>query len=379
MFESRILCTNIIETDGKYIFSMWDKNGICILNPSDGKCNVIGIYTNRAYGDNCLTGEVVKAEGKVFFAPFRAEDILIYDINSKNLIDIPLRDVLADDEALFEMEYKFWNVISENGFVYMLGYQSPVILKIDARTLEVSYFTNWAETAPGISKYRRNDNWWFYFGKGHIKVGGVTYVAAGIGNGVWKIDLRNDSFVYVQLDVDTDGFYSIGKFGKDIVLTSSNRNENKLFYWNTETTEIRSEQLPISCLWLEPLEFMENLWLFPFSVDGEILMQSKNGKFIKYGILDKLLDVDYGERDSVLTLKIVNDHTVSFLCGRERKWFTYDYLSDDLKENIHEISDKKYMENYRSELFDIRFRNAEDKHEILNEIEMPLTEFLKRL
>ena len=76
---------------------------------------------------------------KLFFAPLAAKEIAVYDLAERCFFKIPLPQM---DENYNENR-KFFSCVAYGKHVFIIGASFPVIAKIDAQTLEVSWITQW--------------------------------------------------------------------------------------------------------------------------------------------------------------------------------------------------------------------------------------------
>lgn len=379
MVSRSILCADYAEKNGDIFFPLWDLNAICRLDKKRNTVKVIGMHEGFKYMDTALTGQVIIAGDRCFFAPCNADDILVYDIGNGEMMSIALKESLLNKGELYNGSSRFWSTLKTDNYVYMFGDLFPAIIKIDILTLETCYLTEWLAEIPAVDFAQVRKTSVGYFGIGHANIDDKTYIPSGVGTGVWEIDLPSEEIKYLPLDCTFTGFFSIGVYGEHLVLTSSSIDDGKILLWHRRTKNTKYIQLPVKCLWHNPVTYNEDLYLFPWSANGYILKISGEDYNVEsFKRLDILMATDGGLRDSMLSVRATGNK-VSFIRVSDHCWFTYDFAEDTLDAQYYEIEDMKFLESCRNEEYDDVFEDIVAQNNIFTEDIMPLDEFIKRI
>lgn len=128
--DRRIIFRNFIEIDGNIWF--WGANYHALFYcPMDGGTAVKAYGVKRqSYTKEPLYGEVVRYNEKVIGVPFFANDIMIYNIHTKqaNFVKIPIQNW---ENQLAETVGKFRDIAVYGKYLYLVGLCSSKVFKFD--------------------------------------------------------------------------------------------------------------------------------------------------------------------------------------------------------------------------------------------------------
>lgn len=134
-YGKRSVAASWIYYDGYYIWiTAREFNGLFRMDSVTYKTEFIGRFPGEKSEGYFLFGEIGECNGKLYFAPYNAKNIAVYDKRSSQFYSIPLRKDICN------LEEKFLSVLTCGKYVFIQGCKAATIIRIDSETDEVVYF-----------------------------------------------------------------------------------------------------------------------------------------------------------------------------------------------------------------------------------------------
>lgn len=136
----KCLDTNVFLYDGEYVWcaAAWF-NGLFRLGLNECGLKYIGMFPNETPEKHNLFSNALAHNGKIYFCPYHAKNIAVYDKGNDTFSSIPLKESIRD------MDGKFSSILVHGGYIYMQGYNIPSILRMNTETNEIFYMDDWAK------------------------------------------------------------------------------------------------------------------------------------------------------------------------------------------------------------------------------------------
>ena len=309
----------VLPIENGIVFSSVDGEGLYFLEKGKREAELLAFFPNRLTEQKAFYKALTKAESKIFLSPVLADDIAVYDFETKEMQTIPLDGELAGAEELC----KFWTSFTHGEFVYLIGHYYPAIVKVNIHTLELSYLTGWAEQIERKRKLQNGP----YLGIG-IQEGDTAVFPCCCTNGVLKLNLGTDETEFYELQTDIKGFngicFSEGKYWLP------SRDSYDVAVWdihNEETdtlTVLDSGRNPGN--FYPPLLWGKNLYLFSGTAPHAYSIDTGNRTVKEIAILDETL-ADDSERSpewkKIAAPPALVEGTICFVTTKDRAWHVY--------------------------------------------------------
>ena len=122
--------------DGAYFWcTAGDFNGLFYLERDTLKVHYAGQFAYEENEEKDLYLAVVEQGEKLYFAPYNAENIGIYDKQKRRFLSIPLRG-----KGMCK------NAFTYGKYVFMTGARSPYVMRLDTQTEDVLILDGWEQT-----------------------------------------------------------------------------------------------------------------------------------------------------------------------------------------------------------------------------------------
>ena len=139
-------------------------------------------------------------------------------------------------------------------------------------------------------------------------------------------------------------------------------------------------------IWYAPFFWKGYAYLLPMSDEAACYRVNTETKTAEvFSRLDELF-LDRAEtekgtrrRNSNVQAYEQNGSIVTFIRRPDLTWFTYDFETDELISVVYEIRDEDYLTKLRKEYYDRIFDDVCKENLVLDEEQMPVSEFLNRI
>jgi hypothetical protein len=207
-----VLRNNVLSTDaaassaafanqmdgGEYFwFTLYQANALFRMDKETWEAEYMG-GTPQIDNIGLAFGRIAKCHGKLFLAPQTADFIGVYDMESSQFGRIALEDMCAPGR------YKFHEVATYGEYVYMFGFAYPAIIRINARTQEITYITDWV--GPLQEQKINEDGLWL--GDGHV-CGKEIVLPAESANAALVFDMDSCQSKIIPIPSKNSGYVKI--------------------------------------------------------------------------------------------------------------------------------------------------------------------------
>lgn len=237
---ARPVAMNMVEAEGKAWMALVNRNGICEIDIAAKQGRIRKVFDEEPLTGEYLYCHTAKVGNCLFFSPGLARKIAIYDLEGNSVSYLPLKPVNGKCKE-DQREAKFWNIICHGTDVYLLGYSYPAIVKIDTRTMEITYITDWVEE---VEMYVAEGDDGGYFSDGHVARGETVLLPLGCMRGVLLLDFETDTTQLIKLDISMKGVGGISSAdGENVWMVGKGDVTNRVICWNRQTGRIQESIL----------------------------------------------------------------------------------------------------------------------------------------
>lgn len=214
--------------DGDFIWvSAINCNALFKINVKSMEAEYMGSFPHEDLYGKYLHRSVIKIGNKLFFTPFSADRIGIYDIETNEFLTTP-------ELKNKDIPFKFERSIVYGDYIFFFPQRYNAIVKYNYKTNEISYFNDWLHEFHEVTAASNP----IYFGFGVEVKDNKAYIPCRQTNAILEFDLTegkskkiivgSDENTYISILYDSGYFYLI-----------SAAQSSTITRWNPETGEIR--------------------------------------------------------------------------------------------------------------------------------------------
>jgi hypothetical protein len=366
---------------GEYFwFTSCDFNALFRMDKRTWEAEYMGSFPNERLGALRLYGLIATYNGKLYFAPYYANEIAIYDIASREFEKIALAPVETDRNASYGAE-KFYSIKQCGKWIFFIPASYPALLRYDTENGALEYFSEWI--SPLNKHMAEADSHKIFFADAVI-VENKIYAAAWNANAVVVFDTDAYDANIIIVGDKTCRYKSICFDGSVFWLLP--RHENAVVMWDSVSSECKEYGLPASCIKKEygfwSICYASGaVWLFPCQTNSAMKIDVRNGAVSGADVFQaecgyEKTDAEWLESSYIMS-KAMGD-TIYAHTGKSNRLIEYNCKTGERREQ--KISQPKEMtvaeDGIRLHDTDA-YRTAYDCFYYENEI-LPLTEFLNR-
>lgn len=134
--DRKLVFQNMIQHDKKLWFWDCNYNGLFCCNNNEKYAVQVQLNHKMDIFSGSLYGKIVFYDNKIIGIPEMADDILIYDMKYKSDRYVKLPDICCNKSEL----KKFRESVIDENFLFMLGFEIPIILKFDMQSEKIVNF-----------------------------------------------------------------------------------------------------------------------------------------------------------------------------------------------------------------------------------------------
>ena len=217
-FEAAVFLAN-----GRGYAASFETNGLYEVNLYEKKCRYIMFFPNENISGKRIYGSAVYYDSKIYFIPMSGKYISIFDINKREITQVPVPSP-STKCSFYKWGLKFCKGIYHEGYIYLIPFTYPGILKLDVRTNKITIINNWIPDEE-------------YFFRGGVCVdGSQIYVPSGINNIVLEFNVETDYAIIHRVGKYNHGGVCIHKYNDSYVIAP--RLKGSVIIWNPNTDEI---------------------------------------------------------------------------------------------------------------------------------------------
>lgn len=340
---SRLSCFAMAEGEGKVWFVRTQANGLYEFDQKENRTKLLMHFPGVLISKEHLYFAIEKVNNILVIAPASASKIVFYDLAIDKAEYLELAIVEDKRKVKYEGSCKFLKSYRHGNSVYLFGFEYPAVLKVNVRTKEVIYFTDWVkEVERRIKKLSVTMG----YVSDYVVLGDYVWALCECADAVLRLDLQTDEIRIIDINSDLDvrcGMCYDGNFW----VAGYNENANKLLKYDIQLAledeiEICSSQ---SSGGEYSLSLQNNLWeIYPVIDLGERLLLfsvyprhvyefDKSLHEVRINsVFEELLEIrDEQLHDMGILVPRKKGNLICFITGNDFLWNEYDFVNDTIK------------------------------------------------
>lgn len=235
-------------------------NGLLKIDLQSCNAELMERFPGEDMNRTRLFGDAVLHENQIVFVPMSAKNIVIYDIEKLQFIQIPIDQRYSNGEKMYKEDFKFCKGVVHDHYVYLFACTFPAIVKLDMDTYEMTYIVDWRnQLNTKITDY--ND---VYFRSIYYDGLDQVWMASCSCNMVISYSFIDDQVKYYEVGNAEDRFSNIYCSGDKLWLSS--KNNRKFIIWNYITKEmVHSTDLLLPYISTQLMKVSETIYFIPWN------------------------------------------------------------------------------------------------------------------
>lgn len=353
---SRLSCFALAEEDGKAWFVRSQANGLYEFDKKENCVKLLMRFQNFSIDKEILYIAIEKVGRILVLAPASASKIVSYDLGTDKAEYLELMPMDGEKKVKHIGYCNFFKSFRYGNSVYLFGFEYPAVLKIDVKTRQIIYFTDWVkEIEQRISKMSVTMG----YVTDYVVVDNCVWALCECADAVLCLDLRTDEIRVIDISSDLDvrcGICYDGNFW----VTGYSESANKLLKYNRSF--VLEEEVEICSAKKDSDEYslslQDNLWeIYPILNLGERLLLfsvyprhvyefDKTSQEVQIcPVFEELLEVqDEKLHDMGVLAPRKNGNLICFITGNDFLWNEYDFVHDTLtRYEVRAEDDEEFM------------------------------------
>lgn len=299
LFDRPLIFASVYDTGSSLWFTEYDYNALMKMDKKSRRVEWKGSFPGEPFWNEHLYSSSAACSGELYFAPYWAKEIAVYDFKTEIIrkISLPLpgKKSAVNDEA-----GRFIQAAPIEKKVYFIPAHYPGVLCYDTERERMDCLDNWVDR---IEELRTGESWYF---SGFELVGHEMILPCACADAIVVIDIRKGkSRVIPTLPTDyACKFIGMYRVGDHLYLVSADGTVTKRRIDSPEEEMKR---------WNIPVFGLNELELFPARQAGDSLWLFPNGERYAYR-----LDMKTEEGVSVAALSGAKEWPVNgffYLCA----------------------------------------------------------------
>lgn len=311
---------------GRIWFSACNRNGLYCIDQESHEIQEKIIIENEYLSDTLLFHDMLVLDDLICLCPHNATNAVFYDTRNRKLYDVKLNNMQIDDSK--KKGGQFAGIIRGKESIYLLGYSSPTIVKININTFEVEkIISNTQLQKCGVEEWHKYGA--FTMGKGIVE----KKVILPIGSlcAIAELDLLSDDVRIINLPLSLKGIGGISIENSIAWLVGRGSGSDVLVKWEINSDSFTEIKIPIetekceapfypplihgNIIYLVPL-YERNV--FEYNVfSGTITRNESLSYYTAEGCIDRKLGVHAFSPG-------ISDNKLHFISGKSAEWIEYD-------------------------------------------------------
>ena len=225
--KNKIVVSNAIYVDEKVWFMSRDFNGLLCMDAVSRQIERVETFPNEMYGQFFLYSAMEMVDDKIYFAPYYAKEIAIYDIKGKMFKKIEIDESILQRESGKNL---FYGIQKYEDYLFFIPAYSKAIVRLNTSNEEICYITEWNDKIS----YNYDKNSTFFWTQKVLRKN-ILYLPFYNINAVLKLNCDSLACEVHKLNIDETGFSGICDDGRDIWLYT--RKNGDLIKWNPKSDE----------------------------------------------------------------------------------------------------------------------------------------------
>lgn len=211
-YQQRLVARNLYFDGDCFWCTALDFNGLFRIEKDTFKIHYVGQFSNEKREGYDLFSKTTECDGKLYCAPCNANNIGIYDKQTKEFSSIPLE--LHEDGC--NKKNKYIEAFAYDKYVFITGCRIFNILKIDTQTNDITVIDNWKTQL--LSHKNAEAPYLIAYG---CQIEDKLYFPSRYANAMFAFDMR-DCSSEIHLFNNKNRMYYRGNFIKDKIWICSN-------------------------------------------------------------------------------------------------------------------------------------------------------------
>lgn len=325
-------------------------NALFKMSKENMKPQLVGMFPGKKDDAIRLYSNITKHNDKLYFAPFAAKNIAVYDLENN-----AFNEILVEGERSELPDCDFYSIVADGDTLYFIPYGYSAIVGYNTITKEIAYYDDWLQKIKNSKYYDAGIG---YF-RSSVTVGRKLYLPCICSNQIviFDLDLHQSEVIEV---IDKDYSFHGVCYSNDKLWFSSYKGQAVCMDINTKESKIIT--LPCGAT---DAEFMDvcnandKILLYPYYADS----------IVSIDVNTEIAEV-YQSLDSLCSAKTYNGHYMFAKCY-ENKIYSMDLQNEQLV--IYDIQSETFdridicisPENAEY-LFEKKLRNVENVNILTN-------------
>jgi len=179
--------------------SDYETNALYKVNVLNEECSYIRSFPNEDIGAKRLHSFAIYCNSEVYFIPMLGEYISIYNIETEKIKQIKIPKICMERDT-YNHKLKFSSAIYRDGYIYILPFTYPGIVKLNTETKEINIISNWV-----------TEDECFYRG-GMCIDNDYIYIPNGRNNIVLEFNIKTEEVKLYRVGKNNNGAVCIRKW-----------------------------------------------------------------------------------------------------------------------------------------------------------------------
>ena len=346
IFDRPLIFETVYDDGNSFWFTEFDYNALCKMNKKSHRTELIGIIPGESFIQQRLYASTAFCNGKLYFAPYTAKEIAVYDFEKNKISKIKIDNLNKLDK---EIHMKFFKAAAVENKVFFIPDFYPGILCYDTEADSFVCINDWMDE---VEKLRSND-WGYFLDFALVKEKLVLPCACA--EAVVVLDLNTHQSRIVQT-ANTRYFIKycgICYTGSYLYLMSADGMVSKRE--GVSLKEIKRIKLPVSQsndVEFYPAGYKDNfIYLFPFQKNQAFVIDIRTDQVTHISISDGQENLE-GDNFRFLTV-FFSDDALYTVTGNSRTLIQYnvDRNSQSALKPCLSSQDQKKLEAYKKSDF----------------------------
>ena len=199
-YQRRRFVTSCLYYDGEYIWgTALEFNGLFRVHLRTYQVEYVGQFPEEKAEGFYLYNGIAEYNEKLYFCPYNAKHIAVYDKRTSTFHTICLRESIRNGER------KFSDIMVDGKYIYFKGRNVDAIIRLDAETTELIYIENWVNEMRRRQMIQHD----FLLQAGCVYHDDLYYFSQG-ARGLLRMALSDFSYEFIPLQYShQDGYFRV--------------------------------------------------------------------------------------------------------------------------------------------------------------------------
>ncbi len=228
--EAATLAFETLCDDGESFWcTAYEYNALFKIDKATWQVEYAGCFPHEKLDGLRLYTAIAKCDGRLFFAPGRAEEIAVFDIGSKTFTKIQIKK--PDSIALVKNSHhlKFCDIVLRGDYLYFVPCSYPAFVELNIATGEVCYYSDWLSKLSGYI----NDPLEAFFWHKSAMIGSSFFVAACNANAVVSFNMDTRTSIAHEVGSASNRYSDICYDGERLWMAP--RHDGPIVAWDPKT------------------------------------------------------------------------------------------------------------------------------------------------